>query len=363
MKYTFLCISIISVGLAALIAFALPESESKYIYFGGPDYFWKISKNTEDKKRLYLVDVSTNERKMIYETDKALITDIRVSSSDTIIALIVKEGGVTPPGAHDYSVLPKNSMVFIDLDGNEITILDEDVRKFSWSPDGEKIAYITGTYYEGGVGFKTTGVGIFDLKDRSKIKIKKDFPHKTIRGFEGGGIEINWARHDGNIYIQDFGYLDGIYRYNTKIGKSEKVDYKGIDFSPDGKYYKEIVVGEGTAGIYVYQTATNEDITSQLIAKFGPEWSRVSLSWVFDKGRCLHVVNHSLEPVVIGKFSSGENKWGYPVKHNVLYDVEKDRVVKEVTMPISRWVAGPDKLVFEKDGKFTVWTYEDVYGE
>ena len=138
-------------------------------------------------------------------------------------------------------------------------------------------------------------------------------------------------------------------------GKIENVDYRDIDFSPDGKYYKEIE-REGTEGTHVYLTATNEDITSQLIARFGPEWSRISLSWVFDKGHCLHVIRQTA--VQKAKFS-----WEYPVVHNVLYDVEKDEVVKEVTLPISRWTAGPDKLVFEKDGKFVVWTYEDVYGE
>ncbi|MFQ6008665.1 MAG: hypothetical protein ACE5K8_06905 [Candidatus Zixiibacteriota bacterium] len=303
-----------------------------------------------DSYGIHKLDTSTDSEKIILNTEGMYGVYFSVSPSDTIIAMLITKRGITPPGAHDYSVPPKNSLVFIDRDGNEIMTLDEDVRKFSWSPDGEKIAYIKGTYYEGGVGFKTTGVGIFDLKDKSKTQIKKDFPHKTIRGFEGGGYEINWARHDSNVYIQDFGYLDGIYRYNTKIGKSEKVDYKGIDFSPDGKYYKEI------EGIHIYLTATNEDITSQLIARFGPEWSRVSLNWVFNKGHCLHVIRKTA-------VQKAEFSWEYPVVHNVLYDVEEDRVVKEVTMPISRWVAGPDKLVFEEDGKFVVWTYEDVYGE
>ncbi len=316
-----------------------------------------------DKHGIHKLNVRTGAKSVTYNTAGMYMVSFSLSTSDTVIAVLITKRGITPPGEHDYSVLPKNSLVFIDQDGNEIATLDEDVRKFSFSPDGEKVAYITGTYYEGGVGFKNTGAGIFNLTHRSKIQIQKDFPHKTLRGRESWGYEINWARHDSNVYIQDFGYLDGIYRYNTKIGKSEKVDYKGIDFSPDGKYYKEIVVGEGEAGINVYKTATNEDITSQLISRFGPEWSLVSLSWVFDKGHCLHVVNHSLERVKIGKFNSGKDKWGNPVKHNVLYDVEEDRVVKEVTMPISSWMAGPDKLVFEKDGKFTVWMYEDVYGE
>jgi hypothetical protein len=351
-------IVIVILALLILPLFLRGEADKRQLLF-----------RTPNNNRLYYIDVQTNEEKILYECEEdSWLHDFKVSPTGKLVGVMKTKRGITPPGEHDFSVPPKNSLVFIDPDHAEITILDEDVRKFSWSPDGEKIAYIAGTYYEGGVGFMTTGVGIFDLRDHSKTQIKKDFPHqmvKTASGelFEGGGIEINWPRHDSNVYIQDFGYLDGIYRYNTKTGKSEKVEYKGIDFSPDGKYYKEIVVGEGEAGINVYKTATNEDITSQLISRFGPEWSLVSLSWVFDKGHCLHVVNHSLERVKIGKFSSGKDKWGNPVKHNVLYDVEEDRVVKEVTLPVSRWTASPDKLVFEEDGKFVVWTYEDVYKE
>lgn len=305
--------------------------------------------STPNNNRVYVLNPQSSEKELLYEyTEDCWLHDLKASATGKLIGIIITKRGFTPPGAHDYSILPKNSMVFIDTDGNEITRLDKNVRKFSWSPDGEMIAYIAGTYYEGGVGFTVTSVGIFDLKDKSITRIKKDFPHKSVRGYEGGGIEIKWAQHDNNIYIRDFDYLDGVYRYNTKIGKSENVEYKGIDFSPDGKYYEEL------EGVHVYLSATNEDITSQLVARFGPDWSRVTMNWVFNEGNCLHFVRKTA-------VQKGEFKWEYPVVHNVLYDVDKDEVVKEVTMPLSRWTAGPNSLVFEQDGKFVVETFESVH--
>ena len=306
---------------------------------------------TPNNNRFYLLDPQTKKEVVLSECpDDSWLHDFKVSPTGALIGVIKTARGFTPPGQRDFSVLPKNSLVIIAVRGDATTTIEDDVQKFSWSPDGEKIAYITGTYYEGGVGFKTDGVWIYDLKDKSKTKIEKDFPHKTIEGFIGGGIEVNWARHDSNIYIEDFDYLDGVYRYNTTTGRSEKLDYAGIDLSPDGKYYKEI------EGIRVFRTLTNEDITPQLVQRFGPEWSRVALTWVFDKGHCLHVVRQTA-------IKKAEYSWAYPEVHNVLYDVEEDRVLREVTLLPSRWVAGPDKLVFEKDGELIVWTYEDVYGE
>jgi len=346
MKRLYLYLASLSLVLTVLIVLVSSAKMVSYVYFGGPDYFWRISKEILDKKRLHRLDVNTNEKKLIYETKEDLLIDISVAPTDTLIALLVKKEGVTPPDTFDYIVLPKNSLVFISPDGNEIGRLDEDVRKFSWSPDGQKIAYITGTYYEGGVGFKTTGVGIFDLKDRSKKQIKKDFPHRTIEGFKGGGYEIKWAKHDNNIYIRDFDYLDGIYRYNTKTGKSEKVDCNGIDFSPDGKYY----IGDGT----LYLTSTNENIMSLLRQKFGQQWTQFSLEWVFDKGHCLHFI--AQKPI-----QKADGKWDYEGQYNVIYDVEKDEILKEVTLPISWWKGSPNKLVFEKDGKIIVETYEDLF--
>jgi len=280
-----------------------------------------------DSKGIYRTDTTTNEKKTIFNTVGLYGVSFSLSPSDTIIAVLVTERGIVPPGAHDYSVLPKNSMVFIDLDGNEVARLDEDVRKFSWSPDGEKIAYIIGTYYEGGVGFKTTGVGIFDLKDKSKIRIKKDFPHRTIEGFIGGGIEINWARHDSNIYIRDFDYLDGIYRYNITTGKSEKVAYHGINFSPDGRYYLSISSMDYP---HLYVSSTNEEITDRVKSKLG----YVPRSWMPEQNHHMLAVKVEYKPSFVDTISSDKPRVmvdDRKVKQKTffIYDVETDQIIKE----------------------------------
>ncbi len=292
-----------------------------------------------DSKGIHTLDTKSNERKIIFDTSGLYGVSFSLSPSDTILALLVTERGVTPPGAHDYSILPKNSLVFINSEGKEIRKLNEDVRKFSWSPDGEKIAYITGTYYEGGVGFKTTGVYIFDLRDGSKKQITKDFSYPTIehRGkeFTGGGYDLNWAVYDSNIYIQEFDYLGGNYMYNTKTGKTEKVTYKGIYFSPDGKYYLKLSSEDYP---HLYISATNQDITDQIKSRFG----YLPQGWMPDQKHHMLAVKIDYEPSALDSIGSGKPKVMKKVERKIrqktyfVYDVEKDQIIKE-------WIEKPGK--------------------
>ena len=361
MKHTVFFAMVVSAVLAAFIAPGSSKTKGAAVYRWGPGYAWNISKNIEDKRHVYALDAGTNEEKLIYETELDYVTDVRLSPADTILALLLEKKGVTSPESYDYVIQPRNSMVFIDLQGNEMAKLDDEVQKFSWSPDGQKIAYITGTYYEGGVGFKTTGVWIFDLRDGSRVRIEKDFPHKMIDGFIGGGVEINWAKHDSNVYIEDFAYLDGVYRYITSTGKSEKVGHHGIVFSPDGKYYL-MTLSEANYHIRLFRTSTDEEITDRVRARFGFGTGQHFMNWVFDQGHLAHYSKREYEFAnendrKLGKASSTR------IAYNVIYDVDTDEIVKELTLPISRWTAGPGRLVFEDNGRFIVETYERLCGD
>jgi WD40 repeat protein len=287
-----------------------------------------------DSKGIHRLDTKSNERKIIFDTSGLYGVSFSLSPSDTVIAVLVTKEGVTPPGAHDYSILPKNSLIFINTEGKEIGKLDEDVREFTWSPDGEKIAYITGVYDEGDIGFRTTGVYIFDLKDGSKKKITKDFPHPTIKDFEGGGYDINWAVHDSNIYIQEFEQLGGNYMYNTKTGKTEKVPYKGIHFSPDGKYYLALSSMEYPR---VYVSSTNEEITERVKSRLGD----VPWNWIPGQKHHILAVKVDYEPspsdsIRLGRPKAIVKKVERKIKQKTffLYDVEKDQIIKE-------WVEKP----------------------
>lgn len=289
-----------------------------------------------DSYGIHRLDTISDSEETIFNTEGMYGVSFSVSPSETMIALLITKRGFTPPGAHDYSVLPKNSMVFTDTDGKEITRLDENVRKFSWSPDGDAIAYITGTYREDGdIGFTTTGVFVFDLTDGSKRQIKKDFPHSPVRGYKGGGYDINWAVHDTNIYVKEFGgSLGGNYSYNTKTGRTEKVPYSGIHFSPDGKYYLALSSMEYPR---LYVSSNNLEITEQAKSRL----SYLPQSWMAKQEHHLVAVKVEYEssPIDMNRSEKvramvDERK----VKQRTfsIYDVESDQVIEE-------WVEKPEE--------------------
>jgi WD40 repeat protein len=324
MKIVLLTFSLTTVfALAIVVSYAARPSVGEHEEVIGGIVNYHETKFRDDPRNIYIVNKITSDRRLIYESPKAYVDWISVSPNRKFIAGIEPEDSI------------RNRLLVIDPQGNVMNVIPDDVRKYDWSPDGNSIAYITGTYYEGGVGFMTTGVWIFDLNDKTKIQIKKDFPHQTVKTAggeltEGGGFEINWAQHDSNIYIQDFGYLDGVYRFNTKIGKSEKVDYKGIDFSPDGKYYAKSIP---ELDYQVYLTETNQPVTERLSARFKD--LRFVPTWVPDEKHYLQIVevDFIVEPVPGRR---GGRILGVKQKKYTIYDIETDRIIKE-------WVEEPEE--------------------
>lgn len=312
-----LFISVISVFLIASILRSLAEvPDSVQIYSkGGKGIYKKVLGERETA---------------IYETERDFIrkSGVIVSPDSKFIAIIETNRGVSSPETHDFSILPKNSLAIVDPEGKEIARLDEDVRMLCWSPDGEKIAYITGTYYEGGVGFKTTGVYVFDLEDGTKKQVTKAFSHPTIKDFKGGGYDINWAVHDSNIYIQEFEALGGNYMYNSKTGKTEKVLYKGIHFSSDGEYYLALCP-EASPRLYV--SSTNQEITDHVKSRLG----YLPSGWIPDQKHHMLAIKVDYEPTPEDSISptmpraiiKGIRK----VRQRTffIYDVENDKIIKD----------------------------------
>lgn len=267
----------------------------------------------------------------IYETTADFITngDAKLSPTNNYIAVVETREGVIPPGGYDYSVLPENNLVIIDTSGNIICSTGDNARKCSWSPDGKKLAYIAGTYIEGGLGFKTTGVYELDVPICIKKKIVKDYSHPVVNGDEGGGYDLSWAKHDSNLYVQEFPALGGNYLYDPKTGKTQQVAYKGIYFSPDGRYYLSIDPEGLRTSIYV--TTTNEDITTRVRQRI----KELPAGWV--SGRPHHLLATISEYDIKRDAGSGEGKArAYPASKSplraqtfILYDVEKDSVEKE----------------------------------
>jgi hypothetical protein len=159
----------------------------------------------------------------------------------------------------------KNNLIILDYDGNVLHEINSDVREVSWSPDGNKVAYITGTYAEVGRGFDPTGSWIFSLESESTEEIG------LLTAYD-----IKWAQFDNRIYLEgyqtnDDGYDYGVFCYDPSSRNLYKTDYHGINFSSTGKYYIALF-GEIRLS-KVFERVTNREIKLRGI-DIGRQWYR-----------------------------------------------------------------------------------------
>lgn len=286
-----------------------------------------------DGKKIVRTDVS-GKRTTIYETTKMIpLGSPSVSPNGRYVVFVETTPGVVDKGT--YQEPPRNNMVVCDTGGTVLQSTGDDVRRLSWSPDGSRIAYITGTYREGGVGYRANGIFVLDVDRGTKIQISKDFPHESVSGCPGVGYNLNWATHDGNIYIQDADPCGGNYMYDTRSRTTQSVPYKGIHFSPDGKYYLAIIPEDDN---YLYESATNRDITVEVKAAIGG----MPYSWILDRDHHLYggkttyvsppTSDAASEQQVVRAYTRGERK--IKEKRVLIYDVDKRQIVEE-------WVEKP----------------------
>ena len=69
-------------------------------------------------------------------------------------------------------------------------------------------------------------------------------------------MDISWASFDSMIYTTDYNYVS---RINPETFNRTAVPYKGIFFSPDGKYY--FAANYEGNGFGVYERVTNKNVS------------------------------------------------------------------------------------------------------
>lgn len=136
-----------------------------------------------------------------------------------------------------------HDLLILTTDG---TILDRiaEVQRYCWSPGGDQIAAIIGIDIEG-FGFKTTKTVIYDIKTK-----------ETRTLLSGNEQDIQWAEFDSMIYVTNYAMFS---RINPNTGSRSIVNYKGIYFSPAGRYYFNANYEGGSFA--VYERTTNRDVT------------------------------------------------------------------------------------------------------
>ena len=181
---------------------------------------------------LQVTDMASGRQRELYRTESGLIFDFKVSPTGSMIAVTAQllEYDVDPQVAtakvHNRMVFEKTTLHIIGVAGNEIDAID-DVRQFSWSPDGRQLAYVTGDYRGGYEDYGNSRTWIWDLTDQSKKEISRR------------GYYVNWAAFDSRIYLwEKIARVAGkVYAYEPVAESLAETPHKSIYFSPTGNYY------------------------------------------------------------------------------------------------------------------------------
>lgn len=203
----------------------------------GPRY--RIAGDTKNlEEKLYWIAMD-GEAHLFFKADAAIA---RFARSNVGYVAVNKSG-------YRLDIVRPDGILIRSFDGI-MTMAPNSI--FSWSPDGHKIAFIEAQKTEGIVSYIPRGVYIFDI-DKNEVEKISDF-----------AMELNWSRHDGNIYLQStFGKNEPpeFQRYNPKTKKTEKAPRDSIYYSDSGRF---CIVGKWDsdgADNYIYDGQANQFVT------------------------------------------------------------------------------------------------------
>jgi hypothetical protein len=245
-------------------------AETNSFVYGGSALYAR-SRIQEDIQRLYTQRLGSNVRDLFYQAEWPL-TDIQTAPRNRLVGVVehVWEENIDRERATfvDRRLLENDEVAeTFSFEDARLLILSFDgvlrgsisgVRRYAWDPDGRRIAYVSGTYAEG-AGFSTTGTWIYDIETAEAMRI------------HSGGVDVQWANWDGNIYIYDPANADdpeiNVLRFETSTKQLVATPHQGIYFAPDGKrYYRQ---GSEGSALAVFETETDTRVAAQLLIQFG----------------------------------------------------------------------------------------------
>jgi len=300
-----LLVVIMIIGLSssrsAMSASVIYDESKDIVYLGGfgisnlQYVFEKIEPQNEDK--IYAIDTKNNKAGVLINAgDRIFAYELSAKGYLAVSTSMQEKGKIT------YI----NKLIIYKTTGERLTIIDNVLSKgfnnyFSWSGDGNKIVYVKGEdVIEGRV--QPRGVWIYDIVKNEEVMISK------------WGAEVNWSKHDNNIYIQNEFKEDNpsdVSVYNTTTNKLTRSDHNGVIFSSDGKYYIGYMMPGGYESYaeYIYEAATNKKL---LASQKEAIWNKEMLYQIIFIRNTHYVLTWSW-------------KGGYKV-----FDVDKGNVIRRV---------------------------------
>lgn len=179
----------------------------------------------KEYNQLYWLELSSGAELHLYTSQYPEIRTVKVSADGSLFALVEVD--------HSGKV-PVNYFKVFDANGRLKYQGQRDVREYAWDPTSNRLAYITGTFREGGVSFVPTGFYLYDFSSDKETRIMTD-------GFEP--VAINWVSNamEDAIYVKALSQdpAKRFLRYDVLRPAFESSPFRSVELSPDGKYYSD----------------------------------------------------------------------------------------------------------------------------
>ena len=242
----------------------VPSSDT-FIY-GGSSFYARSRRDEDEIHTLYLRQPGANVDDILFRSEGAL-SNIKASSHGEFIAVldlssrenvsreesnyVSRQYGLDGLVEIYYDI--QSILRILNLQGDLLASIS-DVQRYTWDPSGRRIAYLTGTEYEGGFGFLSTGAWIHDVSTERAEQI------------HSGGYDIQWANWDGNIYIYDpFNETfpeTRVFQFDIDTEELVTSSHQGVYFSPEGRYY--FAQGYEGSSLKVFETETEDEVSVDL---------------------------------------------------------------------------------------------------
>lgn len=249
---TYLRYGLVAVGVAAGVATAgLVSTQSEP----------PVTVRTQERGReIVRLDPGTGRGRSVYRSPGAIAWHTVQVGPRGRVAFV--EGENSFEGA--------TSLVVLDAAGTPVHRTDAgNVREVAWCCGEDRVAMITGTRQEGGIGYRPEGVSIVDLSTGRQERVE-GIPNPYL---------LRYVPAHRALYVQVLAQDDQpqVYRYDPATGRAAPTTHKAADFSPDGEYYLDW--SPEIEGFRVYRTRDDVEVTAQLRLprELGPndrpEWS------------------------------------------------------------------------------------------
>ncbi len=182
----------------------------------------------EDRHRLLVIDDAENLEPHLLRRFDGKVVDSMPSPNGKYIGALVSDPDSDQDGLWTFTLHVLNQK------GRTLTTV-KNAQGFAFSPDERYVAVTTGQPFEGASGFVPEATRVIDLSSR-RLRRYRSWEIPELKD----ATEVDWTTLPGEgltlMAKKPLG-KQKIWKYLVKQRRARGTDWKGLHFSPDGKYY------------------------------------------------------------------------------------------------------------------------------